>query len=94
MIDTGEFTGPNRQRVYFDGAAILVDGGTPTLTVLTRETPGGALTTSAATTAGDDGVAYNRVSSRYIRGRVTIPAGSSWTHAQGIEPIFVPDGSR
>src|SRR6266436_4300816 len=36
-----------------------------------------------------------RISARYIRGRLRVPAGTSWTYAMGIEPEGVrPNGKR
>ncbi|MBV8839048.1 MAG: hypothetical protein JO000_21150 [Alphaproteobacteria bacterium] len=35
-----------------------------------------------------------RVETRYARGRLRIPSGSSWSYARGIEPDFRPTGTR
>lgn len=92
-IDTGEFENEGLI-TYCDGARILVDGGTPTLSIGYRYTPQGSVTFTTASTAGDDGIARQRISARYMRARVVIPASSSWTHAQGIQPEMLAEGGR
>lgn len=91
-LDTGEFS--RDTRVFVQGVRPVIDGGTPTISIGARETPGGTVTYSTATSAGADGIAPQRVSTRYARARVVVPAASSWDHAIGIEPYFVPDGAR
>lgn len=92
-IDTGEFES-NGLLTYCDGARVLVDGGTPTFSVGYRNTPQGSVTFTTASSAGDDGIARQRISARYMRGRIVIPAGSSWTHAIGIQPELLPESER
>lgn len=93
-LTTGEFSGPNHRRVFVTGIRPIVDGGTPTVRLGTRDTPGGTVTYTTAVAAGADGVAPTRIACRYARARVIVPAASSWTHAIGIEPRFVAEGTR
>lgn len=51
-----------------------------------------AYSTERALTA--QGLVPARVSTRYARGKIRIPAGSVWTYAMGVEPEFDPDGER
>jgi hypothetical protein len=88
VMETGEVSGLQpHTRAYVNGARPHVDGGAPTVAVGSRETPGGTVSWSTATTVGRNGIAPTRVSARYVRYRVTVPAGSSWQHAIGIEPV-------
>lgn len=92
-IDTGEFE--NQGLItYCDGARIIVDAGIPTLSIGHRNTPQGSVSFTPETTAGDDGVARQRVSARYMRARVKIPAGTDWNHAQGVQPELLAEGQR
>lgn len=91
-LTTGEFS--QDQRVFVSGVRTIVDGGTPTVSVGSRETPSATVTYSTATSAGADGISPQRVSTRYARAKVIIPAASTWDHAIGIEPYFTPDGMR
>jgi len=93
-LETGEFSGPDGRRIFVTGIRPIVDGGTITASVRHRSTPQAALTTEAAASAGDDGVCPFRVSTRYGRARVSIAAGGSWSHAQGVEPRFKLEGLR
>lgn len=93
-LETGEFDAGNGQRVFVSGIRPVVDGGTATAAVGTRDATGEAVTYGTATAAEADGVCPQRVSARYARARVQIAADGSWTHALGIEPIVQPDGDR
>lgn len=92
-FETGEFENEG-MFVYVKGARPLVDGGTPTLSIGYRNTPTSSLTYTTATSAGDDGMAPQHISSRYVRAKVVVPAGSSWTHAIGVQPEFKLEGGR
>lgn len=93
-LETGEFDAGNGQRVFVSGIRPVVDGGTATAAVGTRDATGETVTYGTATAAEADGVCPQRVSARYARARVQIAADGSWTHALGIEPIVQPDGDR
>ena len=92
-IETGEF--PQSERVvYVDGLRPIVDGGTPTLQTGYRSGPGGGLTWTPAQSPGVDEVAPQRIAARHIRARCTIPSGSTWEHALGVEPRLRSTGYR
>jgi hypothetical protein len=96
------FTGPNlaptaqtseqqinpKGRAQIINARPLVDGGTPSVSVGTRNRVGDAVTYTTPVAMDVNGNCYQRAEGRYFRGQVTLPAGSSFTHLQGIE---VPD---
>jgi hypothetical protein len=41
-----------------------------------------------------DGVCPHRISARFMSARVSIAAGASWTHLQGVEVRIRPEGYR
>ena len=92
-IETGEFDSAN-QRILVQGVRPLVNGGTITSAVGYRDTPQGTPTFTTATSAGSDGVCPQRIATRYAKARVSIAAGGTWTHAQGIEALYRPEGRR
>lgn len=94
VLTSGEITGQNNDRIFISGIRPIVDGGTPTVAIGSRETPSATVTFGSEVAAGADGVSPQRVSTRYARARVTIPAGSLWNHAIGIEPRMKSDGMR
>lgn len=93
-IDTAESDGGNGQRAFVRGLRPIVDGGTVTASVGYRDTLSGTVTYTSGTSAGVDGICPQRISARFVRGRVSIAAGGSWTHAAGVEPDMQPDGGR
>lgn len=93
-LETGEFDGGDGRRMYISGLRTAIDGGTPTAQLRYRNAQGEALTDTAAATAGADGIIPFRVDSRFGRARITIPAASNWSHAQGIFPRMRPSGRR
>jgi hypothetical protein len=64
------------------------------VTVKTREKLADAVTTSATSAMNDSGINPVRQSGRYVRANVKIPAGSVWSHAQGIDLTVTPGGNR
>ncbi len=65
----------------------LVDGGTPTMRIGYRNLPGDTVTYTAAVAQNASGFHPFLIDSRYFRAEVTVPAGSSWTHAQGVNGV-------
>ena len=93
-VETGEFDSGTGQRLFVRGVRPLVDGGTVNTAIGYRDTPTAAVNYNAGTAPGVDGMCPQRVDARYLRARLTIPAGSTWSHAQGIEADAVPTGAR
>lgn len=96
LAATFETTEPytDHKRYYVDAVRPLVDGGTPTVKVGYRETPQASVSYTTGSTTADDGLCYQGISARYPRFQVTIPAGSDWTHAIGVDPMMEDDGER
>lgn len=92
-VETGEKENEG-QFVYVKGVRPLIDGGTPTVAVGYRNNPNSAISYTSANSAGDDGMAPHHITARYVRAKVVVPAGSTWTHATGVQPEFELDGGR
>jgi len=72
----------------------LVDGGTAiTAQVGSRNLPNESLSYSSASTQNTVGFCPVRVDARFHKARVTIPAGSMWTHALGVNAVGKQSGT-
>lgn len=72
----------------------LVDGGTAiTVSVGSRNRPNDALVYAASTTQNAAGFCPARVDARYHKARIIIPAGSTWTHALGVNAVGKRSGT-
>ena len=80
-------------RSNITGVRPIVDA-VANVTVKTREKLADAVTTSATSSMNDSGINPVRQSGRYVRANVKIPAGSVWSHAQGIDLTVAPGGNR
>ncbi len=86
--------GGNDRRIYVDGIRPICDAETIYGSISKRETPQGATTYSTETQADSStGVCPSRVSTRYARGKIRIPA-QTWTYAAGVEPKVRLEGGR
>jgi hypothetical protein len=59
-----------------------------------RETLQAAVAYSTEQTVNARGLCPANVSTRMARGRLRIPAGTSWTFATGVEPVMAAEGKR
>lgn len=87
-IDTSEAQLLGGQRAMLTATRPLVDGGTPTVRIRSRNRLTDSSTFSSTVTINAVGECPVRTNARYMAGRMEMPAGETWTHAQGIE---VPD---
>lgn len=93
-VDCEEMQPFNGQRTFIRDTRPLVDGGAPTVAIGTRELLTSAVTFNAPTAMNSLGSCPQRASGRYTRGRIVMPAGSSFTHIMGIEVDASPAGER
>lgn len=93
-VDTDEMQPFNGQRAFIRNTRPLVDGGTPSVAIGTRETTESSVTYNMATAINTLGWSPQRATGRYIRARITLPAGSSFSHIQGVELDCDPCGVR
>lgn len=94
-LDTGEFPIGER-RVFCRGVRPIADlsAGTITCAIGHRDTQGGTVTYTTATSQGSDGVCPQRKSARYMRARIVINDGATFSHIQGVEIYVANEGTR
>jgi hypothetical protein len=93
IIDTAEQGGDGR-RLFVRGFRPVTDATTVYGSVLSRETAQAQSATSVESLVDAVGFCPQRVSARYARGRIRVPAGTAWTFAAGIEPDVTLEGGR
>lgn len=94
-IETQDATLFDGQQAVVSQVRPIVDGGTPSVAIGARDLPTSAVTYGDPSAIGITGVSPVRARGRYLRARVTVPAGSAWEHASGIEIVkAAPVGSR
>ncbi len=87
-VETQEVA-PGRHRLaHIRRATPLVDGGTPSLTPVTRNRMEDAPVLGTASAMNADGYCPLHVTARFHRMQITLPAAASWQHIQGVD---VPD---
>ena len=91
-LDTSEQTLDRRARVK--GFRPLTDAPTCYGAIGARENLQSAVGYSAEQPVNGKGLCPANVSTRLARGRLRIPAGTSWTFASGVEPQFAQEGKR
>lgn len=94
VVDTEEIQPFSGQRAFIRNTRPLVDGGAPIVAMATRELLTNAITFGNAAAMNTLGWCPQRTSGRYIRGRIFMPAGSSFTHLEGLELDCDPAGVR
>ena len=93
-VDTEERQFFQGQRAFFRNARPLVDADVPTVAVGTRDKTEDTVNFNVGTAMNDLGWCPQRGSGRLMRARITLPAGSSFTHIQGTELDVSPVGVR
>jgi hypothetical protein len=91
-LDTSEQGMDRRMRVK--GFRPVTDAAGCYGSVGGRETLQSAISYSSEQMVNGRGFVPANVSTRLARGRLRIPAGTSWTFATGIEPLFAQEGKR
>jgi hypothetical protein len=92
-IETAELEPFPGQRANITGVRPIVDA-ISTLTVKTKERIADDETASVSVSQNSSGLNPVRKSGRYIRANVKIPAGTNFTHAQGVDFIAAKAGIR
>jgi hypothetical protein len=84
-----------RSFVSPEGIRVLTDAGTYTLKVTTSNFPGGTRTQGSSLTPSTvTGLVPCRRAGLLFSSELTIPAGTAWKHAVGIEYGAIPEGKR
>lgn len=93
-FETNDFQIVEGSRTEVMGLAPIIDAESVTARVGTRERLHETHTWSEETVIEDTGVIPFHHSGRYVRARVTVPAGETWTFAQGVQETPSEAGSR
>ena len=94
-IETGEFEAAPGQRALLTELRPLVDGGTITAALATRNIQTETATFGSAVAINANGFVPFRASGRYHRARVSVAAAGTWTHAIGLSDVVAePQGGR
>lgn len=93
-LETPEQSSSAGRRTLVRGLRVITDGADAAVSLGVRETATAARTYTTETTMNVLGIAPQRKSARYTRGKVRFPAGSEWTYAMGVEPDMVMVGVR
>lgn len=88
-VETGEFNPGNGRRSIVRGCRPLIDGGSPMISIGSRETQQASVVYSAASGVTPAGLAPAYTSGRYFRVKATIPAGGVWENAQGVDDLDI-----
>jgi hypothetical protein len=92
-VETGEFNPGGGRRAIFRGCRPLIDGGSPMISVGSRETQQVAVAYGGEVGLTPAGLAPVASSGRYFRVRATMAAGDTWLNMQGIDDLdIVPRG--
>ncbi len=81
-------------RLRVSNARPLVDGGIPSVSIGHRERLQDSVAYTSPSALNSMGTCPTRTSGRYLRAQITLPAGSSFTHIQGVEVSGDLAGSR
>lgn len=92
IIDTQEVQPYPGQLSFVQNTRPLVDGGIPTVALAARNRLIDSSFFNTPSSINSLGTCPNTINGRYIKAEVVIPAGSSWTHVQGIELEAIPNG--
>lgn len=93
-LETGEFTAFPGRRARVRSIRPEVDGGTLTVAVAGRQLLTATATYDTAASINSIGECSVDNSARYHRARVSIAAGGTWTHAQGVEATVAVSARR
>jgi hypothetical protein len=93
VLVTSEYQLTESQRSFVNEVSPVADA-VSTLRIGYRERLQDAVNYKPSVVLNTQGKFTTRSSSRLHRFELTIPAGSSWDHAQGVDVKAVPDGDR
>lgn len=91
-LETGELQFVPERRAWVQTVRPLIDGGTATVAVGHRDRLEQPVVWEAAVPANVIGECPQRVTGRYLRFRMTMPAAQVFTHLQGLDIQAIPEG--
>lgn len=84
-VDAAEIQPTPNARSFVSMARPLIDGATPSVSIGHRNRLVDTATFDSAVVMNSDGLCPQSTDDRYIRAEITVPAGSTWSHVQGVE---------
>jgi hypothetical protein len=92
--ETGEPDGGMGNMMHVSGVRPLVDAANVYVSLGYRDDLDDSVSYTSTSSQEDDGVCSQRVCARYVRAKITVPAGETWTHISGYEPKMKRAGRR
>lgn len=92
-LETSEQSGIAK-RSFVNGLMPITDAATVHGSVAGRENLNATPAYAAEQSLNDQGFIPARLSTRHVRAKIRIPAGTTWTYATGIDVMAEPDGER
>lgn len=93
-LSTSERQLSRGRRAFINGARPVVDASAATVSIGTRERFADDIVYTSESAMGDDGSCSTLASGRYTKARLSIPQGTQWSHASGIDLTFRDAGAR
>ncbi|HEX6840806.1 MAG TPA: hypothetical protein VF113_04730, partial [Stellaceae bacterium] len=93
-VETSEMQPTPGRRSIITSARPLIDGGSPSIAVATRDRLLDSPAYGSAVAVNSIGECPQHTTGRYVRCRLTLPAASAFTHLQGVELETRPEGRR
>ena len=87
VMTTAEGQLNERGRMQVQSVTPLIDTTSATIAMGTRETQHGTVTYGSESTQRSTGICPVRSTGRFHRARVTVPAATTWTFAQGVDVV-------
>lgn len=94
IVETSETQPTPGRRSKILSARPMVDGGSPSVQIGVRDRLQDAVTWQSAVAMNSIGECPQLCTGRYVRARMTLPANSTFTHAQGIDLEVRPEGRQ
>ena len=91
-LDIGEVQPAEGRRAWVQNIRPLIDGGAATVAVGHREKLTDAVSWDVDVPTNILGECPQRVTGRYLRFRLKLPAAQNFTHIQGLEVLLRPEG--
>jgi hypothetical protein len=93
-LETGEPDGGMGNMMHVSGVRPLVDAANVYVSLGYRDDLDDSVSYTSTSSQEDDGVCSQRVCARYVRAKIVVPAGETWTHISGYEPKMKRAGRR
>lgn len=94
LVEMADFQPIPGKRTFVSGATLDIDSAAATLQVGVRERLPDAVSWGSEITMESTGAAAAHSEGRYVRARIRVPAGQTWTSLTGLTPDVAPAGNR